>query len=110
MNRPMVPALFFYAAGIVLGCYISFSLLTLLLFGLAFLLAGLINEAVAWRKNRVYFLLALTIAGLIMFQWQSERNQGNLETLAGKKSVLIGTVCTEPDLKIKKTYYTVKVE
>ncbi len=110
MDRPIVAALFFYAAGIVLGCCISLSMLTLILIGLIFLLAGLINEATAWRKNRVYFLLALTILGLIMFQWQSERNKGNLETLAGKKSVLIGTVSTEPDIRINKTNYTVKVE
>ncbi|HWI55094.1 MAG TPA: DNA internalization-related competence protein ComEC/Rec2, partial [Desulfobacteria bacterium] len=110
MSRPIVPALFFYAAGIIFGSYITLSFLTLVLFGLAFLLAGLINEAVAWRKNRVYFLLALTIFGVIMFQWQSERNKGNLEVLAGKKSVLIGTVSTEPDIRTNGTNYTVKVE
>lgn len=110
MNRPIVAALFFYAAGIILGCHISLSMLTLILVGLAFLLAGLINEAAAWRKNRIYFLLALTIFGLLMFQWQSERNKGNMDTLAGKKSVLIGTVSTEPDIRINRINYTVKVE
>lgn len=110
MDRPLIPILFFYAAGIILGCYSNLSFLTLILIGLALLLAGLINDAIAWRKNRVYFLLSLIVLGMILFQWQLERNNGNIEILAGKKSVLIGTVSREPDVRVNKINYTVKVE
>lgn len=102
--------LIFYAAGIVIGFYIDISLLTLILAGLFFLSAGFFNNALAWRKTKVYFFLSAAVLGTILFQWQVESNRGNLENLAGKDVIFTGTVAEEPDLRIDKVNYKIRIE
>lgn len=110
MTRPLISILIFYSAGIVFGFYVNLSLSTLILAGLFFLCTGLLNNALAWRKTKVYFLLSVAVLGIVLFQWQVERQRGNLEVLAGKEIVVTGTVAEEPDLRVDRIIYKIRVE
>lgn len=105
-----MPILMFYLAGILIGFYTNLSLLILMLAGLFFLSAGLLNNALAWRKTKIYFLLAVTVLGAFLFQWQIESQRGNLRDLAGKEVILTGTVTEEPDLRTDRVNCEVRIE
>ena len=110
MTRPILTALVSYAAGILAGQYFNIPVIFLYFAGALVLLLGLYHEASGWQKNRLYFCLALVVLGIIMVQWQDERNKGNIEFLADQRVLIIGSVAAEPDVRLNAANYTVKVE
>ena len=71
---------------------------------------GIFNELTSWSKHRWYWYLAVFFLGMIMCQWQAERNKGNLVSLAGRQVALVGTVFEEPDLRGNTANYVIRVE
>ncbi|MFA5882059.1 MAG: DNA internalization-related competence protein ComEC/Rec2 [Eubacteriales bacterium] len=110
MTRPILTAMVSYAAGILAGQYFDIPVIFLYFTGALVLLLGLYHEASGWQKNRLYFCLALVALGIIMVQWQDERNKGNIEFLADQRVLIIGSVAAEPDVRLNAANYTVKVE
>ncbi|MHB9094345.1 MAG: DNA internalization-related competence protein ComEC/Rec2 [Eubacteriales bacterium] len=110
MSRPLVAVLMSYTVGIMTGYFFHVPYVILIVSGTCALLIGYYNELKAWRKNRLYFCIAVILFSMIMCQWQEERNKGNLDSLAGKQVVFTGTVSEEPDARFNGTNYTVKIE
>ncbi|PKM83038.1 MAG: DNA internalization-related competence protein ComEC/Rec2 [Firmicutes bacterium HGW-Firmicutes-14] len=110
MSRPLVVALFAYISGIIIGRFCQPPVVITVLAGIAALLAGLYNAFRAWRKESIYFYIVIAVLGILMFQWEAVRDRGTIGCLAGKKIVLAGTVCREPDVRSYGVNYVVRVE
>ncbi len=110
MSRPLTAALVFYVSGVATGCYFDFNVSLLICVGAYILFWGLYKPARAWGKNRLFIYLVIFLMGTVLCHWETERNRGNIEPLAGRKVVLVGTVSAEPDVRPHAVNYTVKVE
>lgn len=110
MKRPLVLALMCLTFGIMLEQYCilpKLYLLTILLCTLSF---GLYEMSRFRSKGAGYFLLSLFVAGLFLSQWQTERDMGNISTLAGHSVCIVGTICQEPQIRGNTVNYKLKVE
>ncbi len=110
MSRPLTVAIVFYVIGIVTCYYFKFEISLLVCLGAYLLFTGIYKPARTWGKTRHAAYVLLLLLGLALSCWETDRNRGNIESLAGRKVVLVGTVCREPDVRRNAVNYTVKVE
>lgn len=110
MSRPLVTVTVCYISGILTGYLFQLPLIWLICLTCFTIITGLYNELRAWKKNRLYFYLAVFLLGVIFFQLEADRLRGNIDILEGETVVFCGTVTDEPDERLNYTNYVLRVE